>query len=106
MSLLNRITNLVQWNRLLGNKNVIRTAGNTAIAGDPAGMASHDFANQYAVVRLGCRVQSVDRLSHDVDRGVETECEICSVQVIVDSLRHTDNVETELFVHFGSDSTC
>ena len=45
-----------------------------------------------AVVRLGGGVQPVDRLHRDVDRGVEAEGEVGGAEVVVDRLRHADDV--------------
>ncbi len=63
---------------------------------DPAGMAAHHLDDQRAVVRLGRRVQPVDRLHGDVDRGVEPEGVVGGVEVVVDRLRHADDVDAHL----------
>ena len=51
----------------------VRAAGDAGVQRDPAGVTAHDLDDQHAVVRLGRRVQPVDRLRGDVDRGVEAE---------------------------------
>src|SRR5690606_16150935 len=61
-----------------------------------ARMAAHDLDHQDPVVRLRGRVEAVDRLHGDVHRRVETEGEVRSGQVVVDGLRHADDVDAEL----------
>ena len=62
---------------------------------DPAGVPAHDLDDERAVVRLGRRVQPVDRLRRDVHRGVEAERVIGCAEVVVDRLRHADHVHAE-----------
>ena len=42
------------------------------------------------------RVEAVDRLHRNVDRGVEAEREVGARQIVVDGLGHADNVDSEL----------
>jgi hypothetical protein len=41
-------------------------------------------------------VEPVDRLGRDVDRGVEAEREVGGAEIVVDRLRHADDVDAEL----------
>ena len=59
-------------------------------AGDPARVAAHDLADDDAVVRLGRRVQAVDRLGRDLHGGLKAEREVRRVEVVVDRLGHAD----------------
>ena len=59
--------------------------------GDPAGVAAHHLDDQHPVVAVGGRVQAVDRLHRDVDRGVEAEGVVGGAEVVVDRLRHADD---------------
>ena len=61
--------------------------------GDPARVAAHDLADDDAVVRLGRRVQAVDRLGRDLHRGLKAEREVRRVEVVVDRLGHADGRE-------------
>ena len=45
------------------------------------------------VVALGGRVEAVDRLHRDVDRGVEAEGVVGGAEVVVDRLRHADHLD-------------
>ncbi len=70
---------------------------------DPAGVSAHDLDHQRAVVRLGRGVQPVDRLHGDVDGGVEAEGVVGGTEVVVDGLRHSDDVDAEV-VQLGGDA--
>ena len=61
--------------------------------GDPAGVAAHHLDDDDAVVRLGGRVQPVDRLGGDRDRRVEAEGVVGAGEVVVDRLRDADDGE-------------
>ena len=81
---------------LLGDQHHAGAAGDAGVQRDPAGVAAHHLDDQHAVVRLGGRVQAVDRLGGDVDRGVEAEREVGAGQVVVDRLGHADDVDAEV----------
>jgi hypothetical protein len=76
---------------LLGDEDDVGAARDPAHDGDPAGVAAHHLDDHDAVVRLGGRVQAVDRLRGDEDRGVEAERVIGRGKVVVDRLRHADD---------------
>ena len=59
--------------------------------GDPAGVAAHHLDDHHAVVRLGGRVQAVDRLGADRDGRVEAEGVVGAGEVVVDRLRDADD---------------
>ena len=65
---------------------------------DPAGVAAHHLDDHDAVVRLGGRVQPVDRLGADRDRGVEAEGVVGAGEVVVDRLRDADDRRAEVRV--------
>ena len=62
----------------------------------PPGASSHDLDHHDAVVRLGGRVQPVDRLRADLHRGVEADRDVRSRDVVVDRLRDADDREAVL----------
>ena len=74
----------------------VAAAGDARVEREPAGLVSHDLDHHDAVVRMGRRVQPVDGLGRDVDRGVETEADVRLVEVVVDGLGQADAVEAEL----------
>ena len=87
---------LVDGERNFGDQDAVRAAGHARMQCDPARMAAHDFANQYAVMRLGGGVQSIDGLGCDSDGRVKAEREIRAAQVVVDGLRYADDRKTML----------
>ena len=74
----------------LGHEDRVGAAGQPAVGGDPAGVTAHHLDDDDAVVRLGRRVQAVDGVRGDLDRGLEAEGEVRPGQVVVDRLRHAD----------------
>ena len=64
---------VLDGDRMLGNEDDVGAAGDPAHDGDPAGVPAHDLDHHHAVVRLGGRVQPVDRLGADPHRRVEAE---------------------------------
>src|SRR5207248_7320962 len=92
----NGLGNLVQVEWALGNENHIGAAGDAAVDSDPAGVASHHFDDDYAVVRLGRRVYAVDGFGGAVHGGVECEAEVGAAEVVVDRLGNTADFESRL----------
>ena len=68
----------------LGNENNVRAARETAVEGDPAGMATHDFDHHHALVARCRRVKAVERTRHALHCGVEAECHVRGLQIVVD----------------------
>ena len=91
MTLTDRLGDLLEVDRLLGDEDHVGAARDAAHDGDPACVSSHHLDDHDAVVRLGGRVQTVDRLGRDRDRRVEAERVIGSREVVVDRLRHADD---------------
>ncbi len=77
--------------RQLGDQDHVGAAGEPGVEGDPAGVAAHHLDDQHPVVAVGGRVEAVDRLHRDVDRGVEAEGVVGGAEVVVDRLRHADD---------------
>jgi hypothetical protein len=65
------IADLIHVERPLGHEHDVRAAGQPGVGGDPAGVAAHDLDDDHAVVRLGRRVQAVDRVRGDLHRRSE-----------------------------------
>ena len=82
----------------LGDQDHVGAAGEAGVEGDPAGVAAHHLDDQHPVVAVGGGVQAVDRLHRDVDRGVEAEGVVGGAEVVVDRLRHADDVHAVLVV--------
>ena len=70
------LADLVDVERALGDEDDIGAARDPRVRGDPARVAAHDLDDDHAVVRLGRRVQAVDRVGRDLHRGVEAEREV------------------------------
>src|ERR1019366_4438949 len=75
---------------LLGNKDDVRTASHAGGIGDPAGIASHHFDNDDAIVRIGGGVDAVDGLGGDHHGGIEAKGGVGAVDVVVDGLGHAN----------------
>ena len=89
---------LVEVDRPLGDQDHVGAAGDAAVHRDPAGVPAHHLDDHDAVVRLGRRVEPVDRLGADRDGGVEAERVVGAREVVVDRLRDADDGELELAV--------
>ena len=59
------VARLLDRDRLLGDQDHVGAARDPAHDGDPARVAAHHLDDHHAVVRLGGRVQAVDRLGRD-----------------------------------------
>ena len=101
---LDLVAHLVEVDRPLRDQDHVGAAGDAAVHGDPAGVAAHHLDDHDAVVRLGGRVQPVDRLGADRDRGVEAERVVGAREVVVDRLRDPDHRCIEVRVEPGSDA--
>src|SRR5690242_17455549 len=80
----------------LGHANDVRAAGDAGGDGDPAGVASHDLADENAVVRLRGGVQAIDSLGGDHYGGVEAKADIGAAEVVVNGLGNADAVDAAL----------
>ena len=59
---------------------------------DPTRVPAHHLDDHHPVVALGGGVQAVDRVGRGLHRGVEAEGEVGRREVVVDRLRHADDV--------------
>jgi hypothetical protein len=57
----------------LGDEHDVGPAADPGVEGDPAGVAAHHLHDHDAPVRLGGRVQPVDRVGRERHRRVEAE---------------------------------
>ncbi len=95
------------WRRVISLHGMLRdqddvgAARDSAHHRDPSGVAAHHLDDHHAVVRLGGRVQPVNRLRTDEDCGVEAEGVVRPRKVVVDRLRHADDVKIVLFIQPG-----
>jgi hypothetical protein len=80
----------------LGHEDRRRSPGDPGVRRDPPRVPAHDLEDDHAVVRLGGRVEPVDRVGADLHRGVEPEREVGRVEVVVDRLRDPDDAEPVL----------
>ena len=98
------VRHLVEIDRPLRDQDHVRAAGDSAVNGDPPGVPAHHLDDHHAVVRLGSRVQTVDRLGADRHRRVEPERVVGAREVVVDRLRDADHRRLELGVEPGGDA--
>ncbi len=95
-ALLDVLGDLVDVELALRQQDDVRATGEAGVQRDPAGVPAHHLDDERAVVRLGRRVQPVDRLHRDVDSGVEAERVVGRAEVVVDRLRYADDVHAQL----------
>ena len=95
---------VVDLERALGDQDHIGAAGEARVERDPPCVATHDLDHHHPVVRLGGRVEAVDRLGRDVEGGVEAEGHVGCGEVVVDRLRHAQHRQPVAFVQAGGDA--
>ena len=83
---------LLDVERRLGHEDHVGAAREPRVRRDPTGVATHHLHDHHAVVTLRRGVQPVDRVGRDLHGGVEAEGEVGRRQVVVDRLRHTDDL--------------
>src|SRR5206468_644079 len=88
--------NVINVERPLGDQNYIGAARHAAVNRDPTGVAPHDLNHHHAVVRLGRGMHAINGFGCNADRSVKTEAEISSAQVVVNGLRHADDLYSAL----------
>ena len=82
--------------RLLRDQDHVGAAREARVERDPPRVAAHHLDDQRPLVALRGRVEAVDRAHRDVDRGVEAERVVGGAEVVVDRLRHPDDVDPGL----------
>src|ERR1700676_1567243 len=102
MALANRFGHLVDVEGPLRNQNHVGAAGDAAVQGDPAGVASHYGNYHHAVMCLSSRVKTVNRFTHYVAGGIKSEGIVRSAQIVVNGLGNSDYVQA-FFVEFLGD---
>ena len=76
----------------LRNQDHIGAARDTSGERNPACVASHHFTHHHAVMAIGSGVQSIERFGCSVDSGQEAECDFRSNKIVVNRLRHSDDI--------------
>ena len=69
-----------------GNEDYVGASGDAGSDRNPAGVASHDLADDHSIVGFGGGMQPVDCFRGDGDGGIETEAGVGSAQIIIDGL--------------------
>jgi hypothetical protein len=75
----------------LWNENDVCTTCESSVEGDPAGVAPHDFDHHDAFVARGGGVESVEGAGNAFDSGVEAECHIGGLEVVIDGFWNSDD---------------
>src|SRR5208337_511080 len=86
-------TNVVDVDVLLRNQNHVCAPGRTCSVGDPAGVATHHFNYDHAIVRVGSGVNAIDRLGGDGHGRVVTEGGVGAADVVVDGLGNAHGLD-------------
>ena len=90
------LTDLGDVEGLFGDQGRRCAAGQTRVHRDVADMATHDLHHHDPIVRFGRRVEPVDEVGGDLDRGVEPEGVLRARDVVVDRLRDPDDRSSQL----------
>src|SRR5690349_12029054 len=93
MSPLDCVRYFIDIKRFLRNQNHIRAACYSAVDRDPAGVASHYFHHDHAIVCFSGGVDPVDGFRSNADGRIKSEAEVCAAQIVVNSLWHPDDLE-------------
>ncbi len=72
-SMFDEATHFLDVERTFGYKYGVCTTGDAGMPCNPAGVTSHNFDDEYTVMTLRRRVQSIDGFSGNGDGGVKTE---------------------------------
>jgi len=78
----------------LRDEDGIGPAGQPAVEGDPAGMASHGFHHHDPLVGAGGGVEAVEAVDHAGDGGIESEGGGGGENVVVDGLGNADHIDS------------
>ena len=84
-----------------GQQDDIRAARDAGVEGQPAGLVAHDLDAHHAAVAACSGVDAVDNVGGDVHSGVEAEGDVGAVDVVVDGLGQTDDVQPLLREEVG-----
>ena len=87
-----------------GDQDVVGGRCDPRIAGDPAGVAAHRLDDHDPPVRLGGRLEAVDRLHHDIDARVEAERDVGRAEVVIDRLGDADGGQAAIGEEFAGDA--
>ena len=90
------LAHLVDVEGLLGGQRDRGAAGEARPDRDVADVAAHHLDDEHAVVALRRRVQAVDGVGADLDRGLEAERHLGEADVVVDRLGDADDGEAVL----------
>ncbi len=86
-----------------GNQDHVRAAGHSGVQREESRVASHQFHHHGAVVGFGRGVQFVDRFRGGIERGVESEGDLRSADVVIDRFGNSHH-RTALGFQFKRDA--
>ncbi|CAM5742855.1 hypothetical protein MAUB1S_03591 [Mycolicibacterium aubagnense] len=94
MCSLGPLDNLLDTDLLLGDEDGVGTGRHAGVQRDPARVTAHHLGDHAAVMRLAGSAQPVDRFRRNLHGGVETECVVRGIEVVVHRLRHAHDLQT------------
>ncbi len=87
---------LVHARLLLGDEDRVRARGHAGVQRDPADVPAHDLGHHAAAVRVARGAEAVHGVGRDLHRGVEAERVVGGVEVVVDGLGDSDDLEARV----------
>ena len=85
-SMFDERTHFLDVERTFGYEYGVCTPGDPRVPCDPTRVTSHDLDDEYTVVTLRRRMQSIDGFSSNRDGGVKTERVVGGSEIVVDGL--------------------
>ena len=85
--------NLLHRRLLFWNQDGVGAGCHAGMKRDPPDVPAHDLGNHAAAVRVAGGAQAVHRIRGDLHRGVKPEGVVGRRNVVVNSLRHADDLE-------------
>ena len=101
LSLEDRVRHRLDFERDLRKQDGIGSAGEPCTECEPAGVVAHDLGDHDPVMRVGGRVEAVDRVGGDPHGCVVPERRVGTPDVVVDRLREGDDRNADLVEAIG-----
>jgi hypothetical protein len=105
LAMQNRLFNLLDLVRNFGNKYDVCAAGNSGMEGDPTGIASHYFNDEYASMAFSRGMKLIERVASGINSGIESKGDYGGADIVVNRLGNADK-RYAFFVKLLCDAQC